>query len=241
MKTIIISDLHLKFSENMDDRKRRERVIKFLESLKGNTDKLILNGDIFDLWFAWNSVIIRGYFRFLRLLAELNESGCELILLKGNHDFWFNDFLTEEIGLKVFDRYEFESSNKKILVLHGDQYTKNDFRYLIFRFIIRTPLLKKIFSIIHPEISLNIGKLLSRSSRERKKKVKIEQIKEAGLIEYAKSQFSKFDYVIMGHTHNPIKLQFENGIYLNSGDWIMHDSYIEIIDDKFELIISKGS
>ncbi|MDA3814674.1 MAG: UDP-2,3-diacylglucosamine diphosphatase, partial [Candidatus Cloacimonetes bacterium] len=61
MNVYIASDFHLKFVENAEDKKRREKVLSFLDSIKDDADLLILNGDIFDLWFVWKKFIIKGY------------------------------------------------------------------------------------------------------------------------------------------------------------------------------------
>ena len=34
-----------------------------------------------------------------------------------------------------------------------------------------------------------------------------------------------YDYVIMGHRHEPIEKEFGHGTYINLGDWITHNTY----------------
>lgn len=240
MRVIIASDFHLKFQENAEDRERRIRVLKFLDSLIGSTDLLILNGDIFDLWFAWNNVIIKGYFPILKKLADLRESGCRIVFIAGNHDFWFRDFLTGYLDIEVYkNNFIEEIDGKNILVSHGDLYTSNDLRYKIFRAIIRNRIVMWLFGILHPDFALNIGKTMSRSSRKRRVSENLMKTREKGLIEFARKQLTKFDIVIMGHSHLPKLQEFENGIYANAGDWIVNNSYLKLIDGNIELIKSK--
>ena len=237
MRVIIASDFHLKFHENEEDRDRRKRVIKFLDSIIGKTDLLILNGDIFDLWFAWNNVIIKGYFHILKKLADIRESGCRIVFIAGNHDFWFRDFLTNFLDIEVYNNnFTDEIDGQKILVSHGDLYTSNDLRYKLFRSIIRNRFVMWIFEIMHPDFSLGIGKIMSRSSREKRTSTELMQAREKGLIEFAKKQFKHFDIVVMGHSHIPKLEKFENGIYANAGDWIKHNSYLAISDGEIKLI-----
>lgn len=239
-RVIIASDFHLKFKEEKDDIIRKKKVIEFIESLIGNTELLVLNGDIFDLWFSWNEVIIRGYFSFLCQLRLLRKSGCKIVFIAGNHDFWFNGFLEKEIGMSIFsDSFEAIIQDKKVLINHGDLYTTNDFRYKLFRLLIRNNFIKNVFKNIHPDWSLKLGVLLSRTSRSRKNKPKINRLKGNGLERYAKSQLGNFDIVIMGHSHKPKIVEFENGIYANSGDWVVHNSYIELIDGEAKLCYYK--
>ncbi len=237
MKTIILSDLHLKFSENAEDKARRTRVLNFLKSLIGKTDILILNGDIFDLWFAWNSVIIKSYFPVLKILADIQESGCKLHFISGNHDFWFRDFLKDYLKMEIHkDSLTIKVEDKTLFVSHGDLYTANDMRYKIFRKVIRNKLVMWIFELIHPDLALGLGKNLSRSSRNRTISPELKRAKEAGLENFAKLKLrNSCDFVVFGHSHSPISKQFEGGIYINSGDWIVHNTYVEIEDGRIQL------
>lgn len=236
MKIIIISDTHIKFVENAEDKARRERVTSFLQNLPQDTDMLILNGDIFDLWFDWNSVIIAGYYDFIHELKVVITKGIKVVLLAGNHDFWFNGFL-ERLGIEIYSDYFITIDNQKqIYLTHGDKYTSNDFRYFIFRNLLRNPVTKFIFNLVHPELSLNIGKKLSRSSRDRQDSPEITKRKNQGLVNFAEKKIKEgYHIVCMGHAHNPQKLAINDGYYLNSGDWIVHNSYIQIINGNAEL------
>lgn len=236
MKIIVISDTHIKFTEEDEDLARRLRVTSFLHSLPSDTDMLVLNGDIFDLWFDWNNVIIAGYYDFIHELKSVLDRGIKIILLAGNHDFWFNGFL-ERLGIEIYpDFYILKDNNKKIYFTHGDKHTSNDIRYFLFRNLLRNRITKFIFNLIHPEISLNVGKKMSRSSRDRQDAPQIALRKNQGLVDFAEKKIlTGFDLVIMGHAHNPQKIEIRDGYYLNSGDWIVHNSYLEIISGKAEL------
>jgi UDP-2,3-diacylglucosamine hydrolase len=233
MRICVISDLHYKYIDPCpEDRENSALVLSFLEDAKGKYDLMILNGDIFDLWFDWRYGIIKQYFPLLVKLYELKQSGCRLVLISGNHDFWFGDFLPEYLGFELHSEfYEFQADGKKIYVCHGDTHTVNDLRYQIFRRLIRLRFIKRIFSILHPDLALGLGSLLSRSSRARKDPPDMRVRKNAGLLAYAGSIIRKgrADYVLMGHSHNPLAKEIDGGLYANSGDWISHHSYIEII------------
>ena len=236
MKVYIASDFHLKFCENQEDTVRSKKVIAFLDSLIGKADLLILNGDIFDLWFVWKTVIIKEYFPLLKKLADLRESDCRIVFIAGNHDFWFRDFLTNTLDIEVYNNNFIETiDGKKVFVSHGDLYTSNDLRYKIFRSIIRNRIIMTIFEILHPDFALGLGKMMSRSSRSRKTSTALYQKKERGLINFAKKNLKDYDIIIMGHSHLPKLEKFENGIYANAGDWIVNDSFIKIIDGNIEL------
>ena len=133
--------------------------------------------------------------------------------------------------------YSVVADGKKIHVCHGDTHTVNDLRYHLFRTVIRLPIVKRIFGWLHPDFALGLGSKMSRSSRARRDLPDMRERKNAGLTKYAKELITKgeADYVIMGHSHNPLVQSIRSGYYANSGDWICHRSYIEIIDGVINL------
>ena len=238
MKAVFVSDAHLKFIENWEDKIRRTKFLSFLATLKGNTDLLVLNGDIFDLWVAWKHVIIKEYFPVLNILSDLKSSGTRLVMTAGNHDFWFSGFLREEIGIEIYPNSFIETINgKKFFVNHGDRFTKNDLRYQIFRSIIRNQIVKGIFSLIHPDLALEFGIMMSRSSRKRKIPLKRRELMVRSLKDAARKLLisGEYDYIIFSHSHVPVMVDFEEGVYANCGDWVTHSSYLEYIEGKLIL------
>jgi len=237
MKCVIVSDFHLKINEDKNDLERRIRVESFLKSLLGKIDCLILAGDIFDLWIEWEKVIIKSYFTILKTFSLLKDSGCRLVFLSGNHDFWLDDFLKNKIGFEIYDVY-FQDyiNNKRVFVSHGDLFTKNDIRYQIYRKLVRLSVTRKLCQLLHPDLCLAIGQKMSRSSRERKNDNALIQVKEAGLLLKAKELSRDYDLIVFGHTHNPVKIDLEKSVYINCGDWIKNSSYCYIDSEKCELL-----
>ena len=239
MRICIISDLHCKYSKlSSEDKENSALVLSFLEQAKGKYDLLILNGDIFDLWYDWKYTIIKQYFPLLVKLYEIRQAGCRIVHITGNHDFWFGNFLPDYLGVELeAESFEISADDKKIYVCHGDTHTVNDFRYQSFRKLIRLPFMKKIFGLLHPDFALGLGNMMSRSSRTRIDSSELRDKKNEGLRAYAKKLIKRgrADYVIMGHSHHPELIQYETGYYANSGDWINHHTYIEIISGKIQI------
>ena len=208
----------------------------FLYSLIGKIDGLILAGDIFDLWIEWDKVIIKNYFSVLKIFSLLKDSGCRLIYLSGNHDFWLDSFFKKNLGVEIYNDFFVEVVNgKRIYVSHGDLYTKNDIRYQIFRRVIRSHLVRFMCRIIHPDLCLAMGQMMSRSSRKRKISDSINYAKEKGLIDKAVSLSKDYDIIVFGHAHNPIKKEIGESVYINCGDWINNSSYCYFDSDVVEL------
>ncbi len=237
MKVVIASDFHLKSREDDLDRARRERVVRFLRSLRGNADILVLAGDVFDLWFAWRTVVIRGYFPILRELADLVESGVRVVFLAGNHDFWFRGFLSDELGLEVLpDSWQATVDGKKLFVSHGDLYTSNDLRYQLFRRLIRNRPVMTLFELLHPDVALGLGGLLSRTSRRARTPQPLLVRKRAGLRRKGAQLLERgYQVVVFGHTHEPGIEHTDKGVIANSGDWIRNSTYVLVENGKTTL------
>lgn len=236
MNVYLASDFHLKFVEKDDDLKRRKKVISFLDSIKEDADLLILNGDIFDLWFVWKKFMIKGYFPILAKLYELTNSGIRVVFIAGNHDFWFKGFLSKTIGIEVYENHFQETfDGVKTYISHGDKYTSNDLRYQIFRRLIRNKFIMWVFGSLHPDCALYIGKKMSRSSRKQKRSENKLNLREKGLIQFAKNKLQETDLVVLGHSHLPKILELKNGLYANAGDWITNYTYLSIKNGKINL------
>jgi UDP-2,3-diacylglucosamine hydrolase len=234
MRICVVSDVHFKFTSlDTADQDRQQKVLEFFRSLIGTYDLLVLNGDIFDLWSESKYSLIKQYFPLLKILADIRESGCKLVYISGNHDFWFGDFFSEYLGAEVYDKnYILEADGKKLFFSHGDLYTINDLRYKVFRFLIRSRPIRFIYNLLHPDLALSLGNKLSRTSSLRKLHKSKHRRRSEGLQIHASKLIDKkgFDYVFMGHCHKPTLTPYGQGFYGNSGDWLRNFSYIKIID-----------
>lgn len=239
MRICVISDLHIKFSTlDAEEQQRHQRILDLLRNAVGHYDLMILNGDIFDLWTETACTIVKQYFPFLHACANLRETGCRFAYISGNHDFWFGDFFREILPMDLYDEaFTLVADGKKMLFCHGDLHTVNDTRYQIFRSVIRTPLVKGIYNLLNPDLGLNLGKRLSRSSRLRRINPLHLAKKAAGLERYATDQIKHhgYDIVVMGHSHKPCLKQIGSGFYANGGDGVQSFTYVNIIDGNVEL------
>ncbi len=238
MKVVIASDFHLKFKNDTKEKKERlDKVLSFLKSLIGNTDILILNGDIFDLWISWKYLIVKGYFPVLKVLAEIKESGCRIIYVAGNHDFWLDDFIKEYIKAEIYKTSFSETiDGKSYFVTHGDGFLAGDWRYKLFKSIVRSKLMEKFIKSLPASLILSLGNKMSRSSRERIFPEWLIKKREEQFREYAKTM--NYDFIVFSHLHKPEIRNWGNKLYMNTGDWTKHFSYIEILDGKPKLIVN---
>ncbi len=204
MKIICFSDVHLLLHSSPEEQKKLRVLNDFLDFVKDEEpDQLIIAGDLFDVWYEYKLVMPKPYFRILHKLALIQESGTKLVYLVGNHDFKFIDFFDKYLPAEVlFDSYEIDVQGKKYLFSHGDEYTLNDLRYHLLKSILRNKFVNSIFGLIHPDLGLKLGKLMSRSSKKKQNSASKLARLEEGLIKFAEEKISQgFDYIIMGHIH----------------------------------------
>jgi len=240
MKYVIASDFHIKCIETNEDKNQKYNVVKFLESLIGNIDGLILAGDVFDFWMEWDNVIIKNYFPIFYIFKRLKESGCRLVLIAGNHDFWFGNFLEDYIGFEVYSEFFREELNgKKIYISHGYHFLIKNDKHRFLHKILKFPFIKKMSHYLHPSISLLIGDKFSNAHPNSEKSESIIQYTDNILFHKAVELAKDYDIVVLGHTHLPKLINIGKSVYVNCGDWITHNSYCLFDDKKIDLKIEK--
>ena len=137
-KVYFLSDFHLGAPNEVESRKREDRLVRFLQDARKDAGVIFIVGDIFDFWFEYKTVVPKGFVRILGTLAQMADEGIQLHIFTGNHYLWMQDYLTKEIGASVyFSAQEFTFSGKQFFVAHGDGLGPGDEGYKF---------LKKIFS-----------------------------------------------------------------------------------------------
>ena len=68
----------------------REREVVAVSALRAasSAGSVVINGDLFDFWFEWRTVMPRGHVRVLGALAALVDAGTPVLMVAGNHDAW---------------------------------------------------------------------------------------------------------------------------------------------------------
>ncbi len=105
-KIYFASDFHLGYPNHETSLVRERKVVAWLDSLKSDAQMIFLVGDIFDFWFEYRNVIPKGFVRLQGKLAELTDSGIEIIIFTGNHDIWMFDYFTKEMNIKVYRDFQ---------------------------------------------------------------------------------------------------------------------------------------
>ena len=236
-KIYFASDFHLG-SPNLEKSHEREKnIVSWLDHIKDDAKSIYLVGDIFDFWFEYSKVVPKGFTRLLGKLAQLYDDGINLNLVVGNHDMWVNDYFQKEIGLKVFTKQVIINENdNKILISHGDGLGKGNISFKVIKKIFKSPLCRWLFERVHPNLGVSIAHLWSNSSRKKSKKIKNNN--HDNLIDYCKKlqKTNPIDFYVFGHLHSPESINIdETTKYINTGDWINHNSYAVFYNGNIEI------
>ncbi len=226
MKAYFISDLHLGAKEIENRREQEALVTQFLSHIENEATHLFIVGDFFDFWYEYKTVVPKQYFPILCMLQRFKERGIEMHYLAGNHDFFLGDFFGRYLQIKTYlDECIVEFNNKKFFIFHGDGIDSGDVGYRILKRILRSRFNQKLFRLIHPDFGIHLAGLASGTSRKYNTQ-NTENRSENEYFAFAEKRFAEgYDYVIMGHRHNPLVYERGDKKYINLGDWIYHFSY----------------
>lgn len=224
----VISDVHLGTYGC-----QAEQLLTYLNSI--NPKKLILNGDIVDIWQFNKRYFPKAHLRVIKKIIDMATDGVEVIYITGNHDEMLRKFSGTSIGnISIVNKVVLDLDGKKAWFFHGDVFDVS---------IQNAKWLAKLGGYGYDLLILFnrlVNWLLKRMGRERyslSKKIK-NNVKSA--LKYI-NDFEKvvsdlaikngYDYVICGHIHQPKMLIKENKfgktMYLNSGDWVENFTALE--------------
>ena len=243
MKVLFLSDLHLGANYIANSRAHENRVVDFLRHEGSDADHIYLLGDVLDYWYEYRTVVPRGYVRFFGALSRLVHIGVKNTCMTGNHDIWLFDYLRDEIGMEVIDAPFIirEIGGQRFLLAHGDRIgrTSAGFRFICTLF--RNRVCQRMFSAVHPGLTVGFAKRWSHSSRENGTETEEQRshhidhiLTDANAIAAANPGD---EHIVHGHHHIAMTTSLDRG---NTdltvlGDWITQDTYAEFDGTKLEL------
>jgi UDP-2,3-diacylglucosamine hydrolase len=219
------SDVHFGVEGRTAEREKESRVLSFLDHVMQNADQLYIVGDLFDAWIEYETAIPKGFHRILTRLEDVVRKGIVVHYLAGNHDFWMRDYFSAELGMIThLEPFDTVIDGKKYLIHHGDGLALRDAGYRFIKPILRSKLSVAFYRWIHPDIGLAIARSSSKQSRHYTSGKDYGE--HDGMIQFASAKIAGGYYgVIMGHRHEPFYSVIDNGVYVNLGDWLRHNSY----------------
>ncbi|NNE13598.1 MAG: UDP-2,3-diacylglucosamine diphosphatase [Saprospiraceae bacterium] len=241
MAIYFASDFHLGLNAKKPSKEREQIIISWFDQISTDVESLYILGDLFDYWFEYRHVVPKGHIRVLAKIAELTDKGIPVHLFTGNHDLWMFDYLSEELGVKIYKKPIYTTINNKVFLLgHGDGLGPNDHGYKFIKRIFSNKINQWLFARIHPNLGMSMMKFFSRKSRESESTITpFQGADKEWLIIYAEEQIKikHFDFCIFGHRHLPLDITLSNksSRYINTGDWFEHYSYAKFESGTLEL------
>ncbi len=233
-KVYFVSDIHFGGQDPEAEREKKETFFALLDEIKRENGVLVILGDLFDLWFEYRHAIPKEHAEVVGKLFEAVRGGMEIHFVLGNHDFWIGDFFAGDLGIKVYpDPVTLTFGGKRFHLHHGDGVAGSDVGYRFLKKVFRFKPNIFLYRWLHPDIGLPFAKFISGSSR--KYTSQKEMSFDPDYTAYAEKALKEADYVLMGHRHQPEEKKLDNGIYINTGDWMFNRSYALFEGDKLSL------
>ena len=230
VEIVVISDVHLGTYGCQS-----KELTRYLKSIKPK--KLILNGDIIDIWQFNKRFWPKAHFAVIKQVINMLLDGTEVYYLTGNHDEMLRRFSNASIGnFHLLDKMSLTIDDKKAWIFHGDVFdaTMKHAKWLARLGGIGYDLLIMLNSFINFVLT-KMGKEKMSLSKRIKNSVKsaVKYIQDFEQVASDLAVENNFDYLICGHIHQPqIKVMQDSQqrgevLYLNSGDWIENLTALE--------------
>lgn len=240
---LVLSDIHLGTYGC-----QAEELLSYLKSI--NPNKIILNGDIIDMWQFSKRYWPQSHNEVLKHFMNWIHQGKEIHYLTGNHD----EMLRKFVGMK-FNNFHLSNKlildlpdNKKAWIFHGDVFdvTMKHSKWLAKLGGKGYDLLIMLNSVIN-FFSVKMGKGKISLSKKIKNSVK-SAVKFINNFEQTAADIAidqGYDYVICGHIHQPELRKIKNNhgsvYYLNSGDWIENLTSLEYNNGDWKIYCFENS
>ncbi|MBZ9787892.1 UDP-2,3-diacylglucosamine diphosphatase [Psychroflexus sp. CAK57W] len=233
---VVLSDIHLgTFGCHAQE------LLNYLKSIA--PEKIILNGDIIDIWQFRKNYFPKTHLEIIRTLIEFSMSGTEIVYITGNHDEMLRKLSDFEIGnIKLVDKLILNLDGKKAWFFHGDVF---DISVQNAKWIAKLGgwgydmliLANRFLNFILMKLGREKYSLSKKIKNSVKKAVKFIDDFEKTATDLAIE--NGYHYVICGHIHQPqiSRKVNKNGtcLYLNSGDWVENLTALEYHNKRWDL------
>ncbi len=236
VELVVISDVHLGTYGC-----HAKELLQYLKSI--NPQKLILNGDIIDIWQFSKHYWPISHMQVIKHITGLMAGGVEVYYVTGNHDEMLRRFEGFKMGsLKIVNKVVLNLDGKKAWIFHGDVFdvTMKHARWLAKLGAFGYDILILINRAVN-YFSLKLGKGKISLSKKIKNGVK-GAVKFVNAFEQTAADIgisNNYDFVVCGHIHQPEIREMKNEkgtiTYLNSGDWIENLTALEYNDEKWNI------
>ena len=234
----IISDVHLGYAPEAVERS----LLGFLRALASSGGSLLINGDLFEFWFEWKSVVPRSSVRVLAALMDLRDAGVPMVMIAGNHDCWGGDVLREAGVAFQFGPWDGSLGGWKARVDHGDGLRATEDRgYRVLRdTVLRNRLAIRAFRALHPDWASRLALGSSQTSRNYQPRDFGRGLRAVAERELAADP--SLELLVYAHSHVAALERMPSGnVYANAGSWLDAPTYLVATPERIVMREWTGS
>ena len=233
----VISDVHLGHASPETER----LLLSFLRALPGRASSLLINGDLFEFWFEWKSVVHRSSVRTLAALMDLRDAGIPVTMLAGNHDCWGGDVLRDAGVDFQFGPWTGELGGWRARVEHGDGLRPREDRgYRALRTVLRNRLAIRAFGALHPDWASRLAMGSSNASRTYQPRDSGRGLRSVAETTLAADR--SLELLVYGHSHVWALERMPSGnVYANAGSWLDTPTFLVVTPERIALRTWAGS
>ena len=233
---VVVSDAHI----GAVSAETEAALLDFLDAVPSLGDSLLINGDLFQFWFAYRQVIPRRGFAVAARVAAVARR-VPVLIVGGNHDRWGDAFWPDQPGIRYArEGIRFEAGGRRVHAIHGDGLPpRRGLRPLLQR-VVGHPATSATYRWLHPDLGVPLanaaapllgGGPASPAQRDRRAEA------QRRWAEAALRRDDSADLLIMGHTHAPALVEVEPGrTYLNPGAWAEGLRYATVHGGELRLL-----
>jgi UDP-2,3-diacylglucosamine hydrolase len=219
-RLLVLSDAHVGASPPEVE----EALLAFLERAPTLGDALLLNGDIFDYWFAYRRVIPRRGFHVAAEIRRVRQR-IPVVMVGGNHDRWGDDFWENDLDVRFAPlRMELQVGDRRVLAVHGDGVTESHWSAEFLHRLTRHPATIAVWKRVPPGIGFRVVDWMTHSLGNTERREEVLQRASERQRAWAEAQLVAdpgLGCIVMGHTHRPLLTEPAPGRqFLNPGAWL---------------------
>jgi UDP-2,3-diacylglucosamine hydrolase len=176
--------------------------VEFLERLGGTTRRIVLAGDLFNLWIGRPELEQPHQTTVVDTLTELRRRGVTVRYVEGNRDYRVGPCYAGRALDDASDRGVVESfAGRRIVAIHGDLANPADRQYRAWRRLTRSGAVWRLFNLLPRGARLRLAEWLERLLRSSNPEYKGAFPEQAVRAYAARLLGPRDDALVLGHFH----------------------------------------
>jgi UDP-2,3-diacylglucosamine hydrolase len=194
---VFIGDVHL----DRDD-PDLDAFLAFLDGLRARTERVVLMGDLFNLWIGRRDMEQLHHRRVIDKLAELRADGIAVRYVEGNRDYRIGPaYAGRELSAATDRGFTEVHGGRRLFAIHGDLVNVEDRQYRTWRRLSRSRLFWGAFNLVPARTRGRLADDLERKMRSTNLAYK-QDFPEDLVRRYAAERLAAgHDAVVLGHFH----------------------------------------